>query len=250
MANHTNLRDLFTAIADAIRSKTGSSTPIVADNFPDEIRTLATHEDEDAIIEGTLSEYTNDRVTSIARSMFYHNTSLVSVNFPKVKSVHGTAFAECEKLTTVNMPQVENVGYGQYGSAFQNCPRLKEFIAPKIRHIGAYSFSYCLSLVKVDIGLETNSLTTDICRIGYCAFDGTKLKELIIRRKTFVYGLEENALRGTPIANGTGYIYVPRDVIVQYRLLDQWCNVESQIRALEDYTVDGTITGELDPNKI
>ena len=29
-----------------------------------------------------------------------------------------------------------------------------------------------------------------------------------------------------------------------------WSTYASQIRALEDYTVDGTVTGELDPSKI
>lgn len=43
MANeHTTLSSLFTAIANAIRSKTGSSASIVADKFPDAISAIAT----------------------------------------------------------------------------------------------------------------------------------------------------------------------------------------------------------------
>lgn len=37
MAKYTNLSSLFTAIADAIRAKKGTTDTIVADNFPDEI---------------------------------------------------------------------------------------------------------------------------------------------------------------------------------------------------------------------
>ncbi len=37
MAKHTTLTSLFTAIADAIRAKKGTTDVIVADNFPDEI---------------------------------------------------------------------------------------------------------------------------------------------------------------------------------------------------------------------
>lgn len=41
MATHTNLEALFTAIADAIRTKTGSSKAIIADNFPTEIANIS-----------------------------------------------------------------------------------------------------------------------------------------------------------------------------------------------------------------
>ena len=46
MANkHSTLSDLFTAIADAIRSKTGDTAQIVADNFPNYIDDLVTGND-------------------------------------------------------------------------------------------------------------------------------------------------------------------------------------------------------------
>ena len=41
MAKHNNLNELFIAIADAIRSKTGSTDPIVADDFPDAISSIS-----------------------------------------------------------------------------------------------------------------------------------------------------------------------------------------------------------------
>jgi hypothetical protein len=42
MATHTNLASLFTAIADAIRAKTGGTETIVADNFPTAIAGIET----------------------------------------------------------------------------------------------------------------------------------------------------------------------------------------------------------------
>lgn len=42
MANYTKLTDLFTGIANAIRSKTGGSSEIIADNFPSEISGIIT----------------------------------------------------------------------------------------------------------------------------------------------------------------------------------------------------------------
>ena len=48
MATYTNLSSLFTAIADAIRAKTGKTGEIVADNFPAEIAVIETGVDTSA----------------------------------------------------------------------------------------------------------------------------------------------------------------------------------------------------------
>ena len=59
-----------------------------------------------------------------------------------------------------------------------------------------------------------------------------------------------------PTGAKDGYIYVPRallsdtDETKDYRRATNWSTFATQFRALEDYTVDGTTTGELDPNKI
>lgn len=50
--------------------------------------------------------------------------------------------------------------------------------------------------------------------------------------------------------SGTGYIYVPRALVDTYKAATNWSTIADQFRALEDYTVDGTITGELDESKI
>ena len=57
-------------------------------------------------------------------------------------------------------------------------------------------------------------------------------------------------LKNTPIASGTGYIYVPAALVDSYKAATNWSNFAAQFRALEDYTVDGTTTGALDPTKI
>ena len=45
MAKHDTLGSLFDDIANAIRSKTGNSEPIIADDFPDEISSISTGSD-------------------------------------------------------------------------------------------------------------------------------------------------------------------------------------------------------------
>ena len=73
---------------------------------------------------------------------------------------------------------------------------------------------------------------------------------LILRSETMATLAGTNALSSTPIASGTGYIYVPSALIEDYKVATNWSTYADQFRALEDYTVDGTITGELDESKI
>lgn len=58
MANtHATLTDLFTDIADAIRTKTGKSGNIIADNFPDEIMAITAGEGESGGYTGDLYSF-------------------------------------------------------------------------------------------------------------------------------------------------------------------------------------------------
>lgn len=65
MANYTTLSALFKAVADAIRSKTGSSASIVADNFPSAISGIK-----------TVSEATAD-ATAVAGNILSGKTAYV-----------------------------------------------------------------------------------------------------------------------------------------------------------------------------
>lgn len=46
------------------------------------------------------------------------------------------------------------------------------------------------------------------------------------------------------------YIYVQSELVSSYQTASNWSTHSTQFRALEDYTVDGTIDGELDPIKV
>jgi hypothetical protein len=79
----------------------------------------------------------------------------------------------------------------------------------------------------------------------------SKFTTLILRNTTQIVTLNKtNAFADTPIASGTGYIYVPSALVDSYKAATNWSSYANQFRALEDYTVDGTTTGELDSTKI
>jgi hypothetical protein len=86
--------------------------------------------------------------------------------------------------------------------------------------------------------------------IGANAFESTSLKMLILSSETMCTLSNTSAFNSTPIKSGTGYIYVPRALVDTYKTATNWSTYANQFRALEDYTVDGTVTGELDESKI
>jgi hypothetical protein len=121
---------------------------------------------------------------------------------------------------------------------------ITEFNDDVVVTVGAYAFSDCTALKSVDLPMVTN--------IGGMAFYYcTALSTLVLRANTVVPLNSNNTFANTPIGNkSNGYIYVPSALVESYKTASFWRDYPNQFRALEDYTVDGTITGALDPTKI
>ena len=172
--------------------------------------------DIDSLIDRSITEISSSSATSIGDSAFQGCSKLTTVDFPVATSIGSSAFQGCSKLTTVDFPVATSIG----SSAFYSCRNLTTADFPVATSIGSSAFRMC-----------------------------SKLKSLVLRGNN-VCTLNKNVFVSTPISSGTGYIYVPSALIEQYKAATNWSAYSAQFRALEDYTVDGTITGELDPAKI
>lgn len=166
--------------------------------------------------------------TSIEYSAFEGCSNLTTINLPLVTSVEESAFSSCSKLTAINLPLVTSIG-----GTFRDCSNLTIADFPSVTSIGSYSFYNCSSLTALILKSETMAalLYTDAFIQCY-HFHGT------VNSTYNPEGLKD------------GYIYVPRSLVDSYKTANNWSTFATQFRALEDYTVDGTITGELDPDKI
>ena len=98
--------------------------------------------------------------------------------------------------------------------------------------IGQSAFEGCAALTVVDIPSATKLA---VSAFGKCS----SLETLILRGESMCALAHTGALLSTPIASGTGYIYVPSALVDTYKAATNWRTYANQFRALEDYTVDG-----------
>lgn len=251
--------ETLTSIGNAIREKTGKNNLISPGSMPEEIRSITGgggDSDEskaqlDAMIERTITNYSNPTLSKLGDYTFYQCSQLNSINCPNLKSIGKYSLAET-KLIEADFPFLEEIG--EYGLAGESSTgsSLTAVNLPLLQKIDSYVFRYnnqitsitlpslketastfrvfegCSNLARLDLGpieqIYTNWFTDD-----------TNLTVLILRGSTMASLSKVNAFTNTPIQAGTGYIYVPKDLIDSYKTATNWTTFASQFRAIEDY---------------
>ena len=203
----------------------------------------------DSIIERTITEFKDDTVTTVGQSAFRECTELALVDLPKATETKGYAFLGCTSLKDVALPNVTVCEY----DTFRKCQSLEHAYVPIAKDFFTSVFRGCKALKKLDLP-SIKSIS------GYVFAGAESLVALVIRSPEIATLLNVSAFKyineTSPIAEGTGYIYVPRallsdtDETKDYRRATNWSTYSAQFRALEDFTVDGTTTGELDETKL
>lgn len=195
--------------------------------------------------EGTMTEYSSDKVTKVGSYAFSNMQTLKTVNFPNVASIENNAFQACVSLSELNFPKCTNVGARAFEScleikranlpvlesvsqeAFMNCRTMEEIYAPMVLTIGAMGFYWCEKLTKMDF--------TRLEKIGRSSFSSTGIATLIIRKTDGICTLEnKNAFTGSPIEQRTGYVYVPDELVEQYKAATNWSTYAAQIKPLSE----------------
>lgn len=221
-----------------------------------------------ALIERTITEFCDDVLTSIRAYGFAYCTSLERVNlpnltscerygfkgcsslktvdFPKLEITTQYLFDGCEKLESVNLPLVNYISSGVFGS----CSSLKKLVFPSVtEYTSTYVFNGCTSLEYIDFPVLTQISG------GFSGCYG--LKSIILRQTSVCTLSLANSFTNTTFDSGQagGTLLAPRAVVEEYKTATNWSalianNPNNRVLALEDYTVDGTITGEIDWDKL
>lgn len=133
---------------------------------------------------------------------------------------------------------------GSFGYLFNACVNLQKWAVPNLTwwEVTGYMFRGCKpeKLKYIDFGKPNY--------FNAAAFYGFRPNgaSIIIRSETVP------ALRGTFTATAftNSYFYVRSSLVDEFKGATNWATYADLFRPLEEYTVDGTATGELDMSKV
>ena len=240
----------MTYTANRIRNKTGGTDQIAWDSvkgFGDAVDAItgggADHSAEDAILTRSISgAYSNDRITTVGACAFLACQALTAIDFPNVTQVNRNAFESCVWLSTTNLPKVTEFDREVFLSS-----GIQQADFPLATTIGRGCFQVATNLTSANLPLVTalpadafrnSSIRTAdfaaVTNINRTAFtDCTSLETLIIRTPSVcVISDISVALRGSKIASGTGYIYVPDNLVDSYKAATNWVALANQIKPI------------------
>lgn len=197
-------------------------------------------------------------VTTVQTNAFKYCTSLKNLNLPKVTYFNSDALYGCSALETINFPELQLTESG----CFSGCSGITKVSIPKTTVIAQKVFNGCSSLKSIDLpsatGISTSAfencyLLEKADFIGGSSlgsrtfYNCYSLKALIIRKTSLVKLSSTNALSNcyhfigqtqaiyNPNGDKDGYIYVPKNLVENYKVATNWSAFASQFRAIEDY---------------
>ena len=164
---------------------------------------------------------TNLTATQVGAYAFYSDPLMASVSLPAVTDIGSNAFYNCSSLTSVFIPGATSIS----SYAFAYCSSLTTAEFPLLTTVGTYVFQSCSSLTTLDFPLAT---IISNYAFRYCGL----LTSLTLSNTTVATLGSTNAFQSTQIASGTGYIYVPDDLVDQYKTATNWSTYADQILPL------------------
>ena len=195
---------------------------------------------EDGFVNRTITNYTNNRVTTIGIYAFAACSSLTSVNFPKVTTIGSSAFYNCSRLASVSFPMATTIGSYAFircssiasvnfpkattisNDAFHNCSRLTSVSFPMAATIGSYAFCSCSYLTSVSFPMATS--------IGSSAFCScSSLTSIYLKNSSVCYLAKSNAFSNTGIWSNKGSIFVPSSLVTSYKTATNWTFFSNRI---------------------
>lgn len=262
LVDSTQLDACLTSVANAIRTKGGTSASLAFPNgFVSAIEAISGGAGVgggyplDSVL---LHEYADNLAVETQADYLYpfafKNTGLTSFSAPNLirftdsgssssGGIGQGVFQNCTRLTSVSLPAL--IGSGSGGYQFSGCTALTDVYMPNCP-TGQYMFRGCTALKRIAIPNKyqagamnnngfygcTNLEIVDlgaITKTGIQEFYGcTKLTTLILRKTDSITALTNiNCFTNTPFASGKagGTLYVPSALISAYQSATNWSTI-------------------------
>ena len=227
------LTNKLDAIGDAIRRKNGESDKYTLPQMVEKIDAIPSGGGYDYFSfdeEGNLT----GNADYVKQTMFaYDGTTstkkagicdfIKTIDLPKCQRVETYAFYKAQNFTSLSLAACTQIET----NAFRDCLSLSTMNLPACLTISDSAFYGCTSLASVDLPVCTTINT-------YAFYGCKKLATLILRNTEKVVTGSSDALTNTPIASGTGYIYVPDALVDSYKATTTWSTYADQIKPLSE----------------
>jgi hypothetical protein len=159
----------------------------------------------------TLLSFSNGVVSGTTTVLYAHNQE--GLNY---KTYLGISSAD---ITEVNLPECKYIGR----NAFRDCTSLSQVSLPECVTFSYYALQNC----------SLSQITLPNCKfLGNAALEGNPLTKITLNYSS-VCTLDAMVFFRTPIASGTGSIYVPTSLVDAYKSANNWSVYASQIFAIE-----------------
>ena len=176
----------------------------------------------------TITEYRDDTIVKLPECAFYGCTNLKMVVLPKVDSIMGQElFAGCDNLVVVDFTALKKLSAGYMYEDYYPRP-VPDTTKALVNRGGLFQMGNYDNQYDCDgLGWSTSDMI-----VGDTYF---YIPREYIKEENFAGTTEDDYWYDYP--NGADWDYI-------------WKYEPERIRAIEDYTVDGTVTGALDLKKM
>ena len=149
----------------------------------------------DSIINRSITEFKDDKITEIGLQAFGNCVNLKEIDCPKVTKTD-MSFFKCTGLLSVNLPELIDAG----NETFSLCSGLLDIYIPKIKKIGRYCFQNCSLLTNISMPeIETiDTLAFNNCSELALTSLPSSLKSLSSEAFTNCGGLVSLTFEGKP----------------------------------------------------
>lgn len=126
---------------------------------------------------------------------------------------------------------------------------ITEYVNNTVKVPGLYAFAYCRSLTKIRCDAVTrlgNYSLRDCTALTEARFDSlttistqvfmncSALVKLVLGSSTLCELTNVNAFQSSAIANSTGYVYVPDNLVDSYKSATNWVTYANQIKPISE----------------